>query len=420
MKKIFISLAVLVTLITTATADTTLLVPDYILDVASGKRISGQAVVVDGNRIVRIDAADKLQTKQFDHVITLAGKTLMPGLIDAHSHVLLHPYDETTWNDQVLKESRAERILRAGNHMLATLDAGFTSLRDLGSEGAGTVDAGIRDAMEKGVIKGPRLMVAGRAIVTTGSYGPKGFDQSHVLNLGAEPADGNDLIRVVRDQIGRGADVVKFYADYRWGPQGANRPTFSLDEMKLIVDAAKSSGRATVAHAGHPEGMRRATLSGVQSIEHGDGGDLDIFRLMKKHGVIFCPTLAAGEAISRYQGWNGQLDSAPARIIAKRKVMKAAIKAGVTICNGSDVGVFSHGDNMWELQLLVDYGLSRADSLRAATIVGADLMGMPHELGQVKEGYLADLIAVEGDPLSDLDVLKNVPFVMKDGVVHKQ
>ena len=119
MKKIFISLAVLVTLITTATADTTLLVPDYILDVASGKRISGQAVVVDGNRIIRIDAADMLQTQQFDHVITLAGKTLMPGLIDAHSHVLLHPYDETTWNDQVLKESRAERILRAGNHMLA-------------------------------------------------------------------------------------------------------------------------------------------------------------------------------------------------------------------------------------------------------------------------------------------------------------
>ncbi|PCI47143.1 MAG: amidohydrolase [Alphaproteobacteria bacterium] len=418
MRIFLISLIILLNMMAPALAATTLLVPDYILDVERGERIPGLAVVVDGNRIITIAAADSLRSRKFDRIITLSGQTLMPGLIDAHSHILLHPYDETGWNDQLLKESRAERVLRAGNHLRATLMAGFTALRDLGSEGAGYADVGIREALAKGIITGPRLIVAGRAIVVTGSYGPKGFDLSHNIMPGAEPADGNDVIRVVRDQIGKGADVVKFYADYRWGPQGQARPTFSLAEMKLIVETAKSSGRPAVAHAATPEGMRRAIMAGVQSIEHGDGGNLEIFQLMKKHGVIFCPTLAAGDAISRYRGWQGQRPF-PERIITKRKVMKAALKAGVTICNGSDVGVFSHGENLRELELLVDYGMSRADSLRAATITGAELMGMHQELGQVREGYLADLIAVGGDPLRDFDVLKNIRFIMKDGVIYQ-
>jgi len=400
-------------------AKTTLLLPDYILDVVAGTRTSGLAVVIEGNRIVKIDTAVKLKGGKFDRVIPLPGQTLMPGLIEAHSHILLHPYNETSWNDQVMKESRAERILRAGNHMTQTLQAGFTSLRDLGSEGAGYADVGIREAMLKGVISGPRLKVAGKAIVATGSYGPRGFDHSHQINLGAEPADGQDLVRVVRDQIGKGADVVKFYADYRWGPKGEARPTFSVEEMRLITETAKSSGRNTVAHAATPEGMQRAIQAGVQSIEHGDGGTLDIFRFMKRQGVIFCPTLAAGDAISRYRGWDGRAETAPERIVIKRRVMKDALKAGVKICNGSDVGVFSHGDNLRELKLLAEYGMGIKDVLRAATVTGAELMGLPDELGQVKEGYLADLIAVSGDPLSDLDAVKTISFIMKDGTIYK-
>ena len=397
-----------------AQAEGMLLVPSYVLDVAEGERVSGVAVRVEAGRITAVGPEGRIG-KDGDQRVVLDDLTLMPGLIDAHSHVLLHPYNETPWNDQVLYETWAERAIRAANHLKATLHAGFTSLRDLGSEGAGYIDVGVRKTLEKGVIEGPRLIVAGRAIVATGSYGPAGFDPSHNIYLGAEPADGGDLVRVVRDQIGKGADIIKVYADYRWGPNGEARPTFSLDELKLIVDTAASSGRVVVAHAATNEGMRRATLAGVQSIEHGDGGTLETFQLMAEKGVIFCPTLAAGDAISQYRGWNKGVDAEPARIVAKRVSMKRAMEAGVTMCNGSDVGVFSHGDNARELELLTDYGLTNHQAIVAATVTGADLMGKEGELGEVKEGYLADIIAVDGNPLDDLSALRAVKFVMIDG-----
>lgn len=343
----------------------------------------------------------------------------MPGLIDAHSHVLLHPYNKTSWNDQVLKETRAERSARAVGHLKATLDAGFTSLRDLGSEGAGYDDVGIKRALQKGVMVGPRLIVAGRAIVATGSYGPKGFDLSHDITLGAEPADGNDLIRVVRDQIGKGADVVKVYVDYRWGPNGEARPTFSLEELKTIVKTAKSSGRDVVAHSATAEGMRRAILAGVKSIEHGDAGTDEIFKLMKDNNTIYCPTLTVTEAISEYGGWKKGVDPDTNGVKRKHAAMTSAIKSGVTICNDSDVGPYTHGDNLRELKLLVEYGLSVEKTIQAATMVGAELMNKGGELGQVKVGYLADLIAVDGNPLEDLDVLSAPKMVMLDGDIYK-
>jgi imidazolonepropionase-like amidohydrolase len=403
-----------------ASADTYLLVPESVLDVAKGKLKPGYGVLVKDDEIVAVAPMEELVNwSRGAKRIDLKGLTLMPGLIDAHSHILLHPYNETSWTDQVLRETWAERTLRAGLHLEATLFAGFTSLRDLGSEGAGTMDVGIRKSLEKGVITGPRLIVAGRAIVATGSYGPKGFDPSHQIYLGAEEADGGDLVRVVRGQIGAGADIIKFYADYRWGPNGEARPTFSLAEMKLIVETAASSGRPTVAHASTDEGMRRATLAGVQSIEHGDSGSLKTFKLMAKRGVILCPTLAAGDAISQYRGWDKASQPEPARITAKRAMFKRALDAGVTICSGSDVGVFSHGDNAREFDLLVNYGMTRAEAIKAATITGAVLMGKADTLGQVKPGYLADLIAVEGNPLEDLAALRRAHFVMLNGEIYK-
>ncbi len=400
-----------------------LLTPSAIVDVAAGTVIEDQQVLVRENKILAVGKnlikENGLSADQVE-MIDLAGLTLMPGLIDAHSHILLHPYNETSWNDQVLLESRAERVARGVGHLKATLDAGFTSLRDLGSEGAGYADVGLKTALKKGVIVGPRLIVAGRAIVATGSYGPKGFDLSHDLTLGAEPADGDDLIRVTRDQMGKGADIVKVYADYRWGPNGEARPTFSLEEFKAIVETAASSGRRVVAHSATAEGMRRATLAGVQSIEHGDSGTEEIFKLMKEHNVVFCPTLAVTEANAQYRGWKKGVDPIPVGVQRKHDAMTSAMKAGVTICNGSDVGPYTHGDNLRELLLLHEYGLSTLKTLQAATMVAGKLMNTIDPLGEVKAGYLADLIAVSGNPLENLGVLKAPGMIMVNGALYKR
>ncbi|MDG1707478.1 MAG: amidohydrolase family protein [Emcibacteraceae bacterium] len=410
---------------TVIAAEYKLLKPSFIVDVEKGTRSSGQSILIKDNMIVAIsEETEILNGHNIDpnnlNVIDLAGLTVFPGLIDAHSHILLHPYNEAEWNDQVIKETRAERIARGVMHMKATLDAGFTSMRDLGTEGSEYDDVGLKIAMEKGVIVGPRLLVAGRALVVTGSYGPKGLNQLHDITLGAEPADGDNVIKVVRDQIGKGADVIKVYADYFWGPNGTPRPTFNQEELNLMVQTANDSGRNVVAHAVTNEGMRRATLAGVQSIEHGDLGTEDTFKLMKDHGVIYCPTLSVNEANAEYAGWRKGVDENPCDVQIKYDSMKAAIKAGVTICNGSDVGPYTHGTNVRELKKLKEYGLEHLKTLQAATMVGAELMNMKNKLGQLKVGFLADIIAVEGNPLEDLDVLGDVKMVMKNGEVHKR
>ncbi len=373
-------------------------------------------VVVSGDRIRDVGPIQNLDIPAGAERIRLDGMTLMPGLIEGHSHLLLHPYDETSWNDQVLKEPEALRVARATVHARNTLMAGFTTVRDLGSEGAGYADVGIKKAIEEGIIPGPRMLVAGRAIVASGSYGPKGFSYDFDIPLGAEPADDADLIRVVRDQIGRGADFIKVYADYRWGPNGEAMPTFSEDELRSIVETAQSSGRPTVAHAATAEGMRRAVMAGVETIEHGDGGTEEVFRLMAERGVALCPTLGAVEAITRYNGWDGE-KPAPSRIQVKRGMMRKALAAGVTICAGSDVGVFDHGDNAWELELMVEYGMDPIDVLRSVTSVNARLFHLEDSVGTIKAGLLADLVAVEGNPLEDIARLRNPTFIMKSGSV---
>lgn len=375
----------------------------------------GWAVVVRDGVIVRAGVIDSVDNAT---VIDLEGLTLLPGLIDLHSHILLHPYDETPWNDQVLKEARSLRVARAVNHLRATLRAGFTTLRDLGTEGAGYADVGLRQALREGIIPGPRLLIATRAIVATGSYGPKGFAPHVGVPLGAATADGaGGLVAAVREQIGGGADWIKIYADYRWGPDGEARPTFSLEELRLVVATARDSGRPTVAHAVTAEAMRRATLAGVETIEHGDGGTAEVFALMAEHNVAWCPTLAAGEAISLYQGWRpGEADE-PRRLAAKRRVFRIALAAGVTICNGSDVGVFAHGGNVREIELLVDYGMTPIAALRAATSVNAGIAHLGDRIGAIAPGLVADLIAVEGDPGKDISALRHIRFVMQDGVV---
>nr|WP_222845798.1 amidohydrolase family protein [Flavilitoribacter nigricans] len=345
----------------------------------------------------------------------LPGQTLLPGMIEGHSHILLHPYDETSWNDQVLVESEAERVARATVHVRKTLEAGFTTSRDLGSEGAGYADVGVKEAIEKGVIPGPSLLVAGPAIVASGSYGPKGFAPHVQFPLGAATADGIEgLTREVRTQIGHGADLIKVYADYRWGPKGEAMATFTLEELEQIVKVAASSGRQVVAHAATPEGMRRATLAGVKTIEHGDGGNPEVFRLMQERGVALCPTIAAGDAISQYRGWQKGTDPDPARIVQKRKSVQQALAAGVTIVAGGDVGVFTHGENVRELELMVEYGMSPLDVLRSVTAVNAEVFDL-NDRGRIAPELRADLVVVSGRPDEDIKALWQVRRVLKAG-----
>jgi imidazolonepropionase-like amidohydrolase len=380
----------------------------------------GWVVVVQGQQITAAGPAAQVAAPAGARTVELPGLTLLPGLIEGHSHLLLHPYNETSWNDQVLTEPLALRVARATVHAQKTLLAGFTTARDLGTEGAGYADVGLKQAIDQGIIPGPRLLVATRALVATGSYGPH-LAAVEDLPQGAQEADGVDnLVRAVREQIGHGADVIKVYADYRWGPGGAAQPTYSLEELTLIVQTARAAGRGVVAHSSTAEGMRRATLAGVETIEHGDGGTPEVFRLMKAHGVALCPTVAASDAISRYRGWQKGQGPDPQRITDKHRAVQAARAAGVTFAMGGDVGVFPHGDNALEMELLVqDYGFAPLEVLRQATSGNARLFHLA-DRGRVAPGLLADLVAVAGDPTQQVTALRQVQFVMKGGVLYRQ
>ena len=381
------------------------------------------AVLVAGNRIAAAGPADRLDAPPDAERIELPGRTLLPGLMDLHSHLFLHPYNRTSWDDQVLKESEAYRTLRAVTHARDTLQAGFTTLRDLGTEGAGYADVAIKRAIDESLIEGPRLYVAGRAIVATGSYGPaaRNYRPDCCLPQGAEEASGVDeIVRAVRHQASHGADWIKVYADYRTGPNGETRPTFSEDELRALVATAHDTGRPVSAHAASDEGMRRSAVAGVDTIEHGYGGSDATFALMAKKGVAFLPTLTAPEAIGEYFfGYVAGKTEPTAQMRLAEQGFRTALKHGVMIGCGSDVGVFAHGTNQRELAWMVRLGLTPAQALLAATSVDAKILGK-QDLGEIREGFLADAIAVKGDPVQDIAAVKNVTFVMKNGRIHRR
>ena len=393
-----------------------LLKPAAVFDALDGKLHAGWQVLVRGERIAAV--GPNLTAPADVQVIDLAGDTLMPGMIEGHGHLFLHPYNETSWDDQVLHEPLALRTARAVVQARRTLLAGFTSERDLGTEGAGYADAGLKAAITQGIVPGPRMSVATRAIVALGAYGPKGFEPGVVIPQGAEEVAGVDsIVAAVRRQIAGGADWVKLYADYRWGPGEESRPTLSADEMKAAVAAAHDAGRPAAAHAQTAEGMRRAIAAGINTIEHGTGGTPEIFAAMAAKGIAYCPTLAAPDAIAHYNGWNGS-EPAPESVLRSRKAFQMAMKAGVPMCMGGDVGVFAHGQNAREMELMQAAGMKPADVLIAATHGNAKWFGLDKQLGAVSVGLLADLIAVEGDPTADVAAVRKVKMVMKGGAVQ--
>ncbi|WP_088342350.1 metal-dependent hydrolase family protein [Robiginitalea sediminis] len=394
----------------------TVLRPDRVFDGVDMQQ--GWVVAVEDSLITYAGPAQGYRIPRGAAVLDLGGHTLMPGLIEGHSHLLLHPYNETDWNDQVLKESVAERAIRGAVHARKSLMAGVTTMRDLGSEGAGYADVALKHTIEAGIIPGPRLLAAGPAIVATGAYGPKGFHEGVEVPLGAIPASGvSGVIAETRRQMGGGADLIKIYADYRWTPGAPSQPTFLQEELDAMVAAATSAGSYAVAHASTPEGMRRAVMAGVETIEHGDGGTPEVFALMAEKGVVLYPTLAAGDAIERYRGWDGKTDTE--RIAKKKSSFRQALASGVTIGFGGDVGVYPHGENYRELELMAAYGMPPIEVLRAATSVNARTFHLP-ALGHVKAGFLADLIAVPGNPASDIGKLREVTLVMLNGKVVRQ
>jgi imidazolonepropionase-like amidohydrolase len=394
-----------------------LLKPARVFDGVDPKPHEGWAVLVRGDKIEAVGPS--VPTPADATVVDLAGKTLLPGMIEGHSHLFLHPYNETPWDDQVLHEPLALRTARATVAAKATLLAGFTTVRDLGTEGAGYADVGLKQAIEQGIIPGPRMLVATRALVATGAYGPKGFEATVSIPQGAEEADGANLVTAVRHQIGAGADVVKLYADYHWRPGEPSRATFTEAEMRAAVDAAHSAGRTVAAHANTAEGMRRAVLAGVDTIEHGGEGTPEVFKLMKERGVCYLPTLAASDAVAHYRGWNGS-DPAPTMVAQARKAFGIARAAGVSLCVGGDVGVFAHGENAREIELMVAAGMPAPQALVAATSGNARAFHVSDQFGSLEPGLLADIIAVDGDPTRDIHAVRAIKFVMKGGKVYLQ
>jgi len=409
--------ATIASLAAPAAAEPILLRPAQVFDGVDPHPHTGWQVLVDGDHIAAV--GPNLTAPAGAKVIDLPGETLTPGLIEGHSHIFLHPYNETKWDDQVLHEPLALRTARAVVHVRKTLEAGFTSERDLGTEGAGYADVGIKQAINQGIIPGPRMLVATKANVARGAYGPKGFEPGVKIPQGAEEVNGPDEMRAAaRDQIAAGADVIKMYADYHYLPGEPSRPTLTEEEMAAGVQVAHDAGRIAAAHATTAEGMRRAILAGVDTVEHGYGGTAEVFKMMHDRGTALCPTLGASEAYARYfQNWNGQ-EPAPESVEENRRSFQMAIKAGVPICMGGDVGVFAHGQNWLEMEAMQRAGMPAAQVMIAATSGNAHIFHLG-DRGQVKPGLLADLVAMPADPTKDVSAVEHVNFVMKGGQVFR-
>ncbi|HEY2558115.1 MAG TPA: amidohydrolase family protein [Caldimonas sp.] len=389
-----------------------------LLDVRSGQYLTNVAISIAGERIRAVGPADDIVSAApvGAQVIDLGAATVLPGLIDCHTHLMARiPDGRYGYEVNLLTKSQAYRALEGAANARATLQAGFTSVRDVENEGSGYADVALRNAIREGLVEGPRMQVATRGIAAVGQYPPFGTSSDlAAFPTGAQMVSGvEEARRAVREQLGRGADLIKIYADWR-------QPTLTIAEMEVVVQEAHRAKRKVAAHATTPEGIRNAVLAGVDSIEHGHGADRGALELMKARGVYLVPTLSVVDAMvaKEPEQWTSQQGRSFLESI--RQAMAIAQELGVRIADGSDPAAADrHGRNAEELESMTRRGWSALEAIRAATTSAADLMGWADDVGSVDAGKFADLIAVQGDPTADITVLQRVKFVMKGGRVMK-
>lgn len=384
------------------------------LDVKAGKVVPNAVVVIEGERISSVGAGTTLPPGA--EIIDLGDATLMPGLIDCHTHLMDrsdHPGDPNSYAVDLLTKSQAYRALEGAADARVTLRAGFTSVRDVESEGSGYADVALRDAINRGLVEGPRMMVATRGIAMVGRYNPFGVSPDLLdFPTGAQMVSGvEEARRAAREQIGHGADLLKVYADW-------DAPTLTMEEIKAVVDEAHRVKIRVAAHADLPEGIRNALNAGVDSIEHGHEADRASLELIEEKKAFWVPT------IGYYFYRVDEVKSPNARkymgetLTRTRQNLATAQELGVRIASGFDASTADQqGKNAHELIAMTKLGLPAVETLRAATVNAAELLGKSEDEGSIERGKFADLIAVSGDPLADITEVERVKFVMKGGEV---
>jgi len=385
-------------------------------------------IVVNGNKIETIEEGFT-PPSQGDTLIDLKHATVLPGLMDMHVHLSSQHGGPQTYLER-FSLNEADYALRAANYAKITLDAGFTTVRNLGDSYHETV--ALRNAINKGYAVGPRIYTVGKSIATTGGHADPSNGMSHMIRPDVGPKQGvvNGEVEAraaVRSRYQDGADLIKITATggvLSVAKSGQN-PQFMTDELDAIVDTAKDYGMTVAVHAHGKEGMKRAVIAGVDSIEHGTYMDDEIRNLMKQHGTYYVPTILAGKFVAdkaKIDGYFPALVQPKAAAIGPliQSTFAKAHKSGVKIAFGTDSGVSAHGDNAQEFALMVEAGMSPADAILSATVNSADLLGISETLGSLEPGKLADMIAVKGNPLENIRLLESVAFVMKDGKIYKQ
>ena len=406
-------------------AQRTILHCGKLIDVTKGQVLTDYSIIVDGNTITDVQTG-YTKPAGTDKVIDLKNKTVLPGLIDCHVH-MEHETSPTRYQE-VFTNNPADYAFQSVVFAERTLMAGFTTVRDLGGTG---VNISLRNAINKKLIKGPRIYTAGKAIATTGGHADptNGFRDDLMGDPGPEAGvvNGPDECRkAVRQRYKEGSDVIKITASggvLSVAKSGEN-PQFTEDEIKAIVETAHDYGYKVAAHCHGAEAMKRAVRAGVNSIEHGTLMDDEVMQLMKQHGTYFVPTIIAGRSVAdsaKKPGYYPALVTPKALAIGPKiqSTFAKAYKAGVKIAFGTDAGVYAHGKNWMEFVYMTEVGMPIMEAIQSATVSAADLIGVSDKLGSIEKGKLADIIAVEGDPIKDVQVMGKVAFVMKDGVVYK-
>jgi len=393
----------------------------HLLDVRTGKTLADQVIVVRGEKIDRVAPASEVHLPAGAIVVDLSHATVLPGLIDAHEHIFLTGEDNGRYDEQLLKESWQYRTIEALVNAKRDLDAGFTSMRDLETEGAMYSDVDVRNAINRGLIPGPRLEVVTRALSTTGGYPLEGYSPEVPVPSGVQIVDGPwEARKAVREQIKYGADWIKIYGTHKFhftaDGKMFSQPTFTLDEVRAITDEAHREGVKVACHAYGGEGLHNCINGGVDSIEHGLDLDDQAIHDMVAKGLWFVPTLYVYEGDTRRED-EAMSGGKVSRASLHEPSFRKALAAGVKIAFGTDAGPFPHGTQAFEFEYMTRFGMSPLAAIQAATINAAELMDWSDRVGAIEPGKFADIIAVESNPLDDIKQLEHVKFVMKGGVV---